>query len=203
MEVQRVQIEQQMARIKIESQRAQIKIEQQMRQLEINMERAQMSVNQEHGSLDVDSTALKNNTARKDIYTLQDHYASSAVQQGRQGIAEIVSDAAFVGDIPNRSGASKIGQLARQKMLDPTPPSTGRSTLPQSGIDITGKKGEFSIDWTPYKLDISWGDMQGPVVTLDPKAQVNVELAQRASVDCSVVTMTIPKDIGNLVDTSA
>lgn len=204
MEVQRVQIEQQMARIKIETQRARLKIEQEMRQMEINMERAQMTVNRENGSLDIDSTALRNNTARRDIYTLQDHFASNATMKGRQGISEIVSKGNYLAQLPDNTGGRKVGQHAKQKLIESVSPATyGRSPLPQSGIEITGKKGEFSIDWTPYKLDISWGAMQRPVVTLDPKGSVNVELAQRASVDCTVVTMTIPKEIGNLVDTSA
>lgn len=204
MEVQRVQIEQQMARIKVESQRAHLKIEQQMRQLEINMERAKMTVTQEHGSLDIDSTALRNNTARRDIYALQDHFASTSAMKGRQGISDIVAKGDYLAELPDHTGGHKIGQHAKQKLIDSVAPASyGRAQLPQNGIEITGKKGEFSIDWTPYKLDISWGAMQSPVITLDPKAQVNVELAQRASVDCTVVTMTIPKEVGNLVDTSA
>lgn len=204
MEVQRVQIEQQMARIKVETQRARLKIEQEMRQMEINMERAKMTVNRENASLEVDSTALKNNTARRDIYTLQDHFASNSISKGFQGISDIVAKGDYLAKLPDQTGGRKIGQHAKQKLIESVAPASyGRSQLPQKGIEVTGKKGDFSIDWTPYKLDISWGAMQRPVITLDPKGSVNVELAQRASVECNVVTMTIPKEIGNLVDTSA
>ena len=125
-------------------------------------------------------------------------------RKGFQGISDIVAKGDYLAKLPDQTGGRKIGQHAKQKLIESVAPASyGRSQLPQKGIEVTGKKGDFSIDWTPYKLDISWGAMQRPVITLDPKGSVNVELAQRASVECNVVTMTIPKEIGNLVDTSA
>ena len=108
MRVQRVQIEQQMARLQIQSQRARLKVERAERQMEIINEPASMKVDRDYGKISIDATELENNTARRDVYTLQDVFASNSLSQAQQGIKSIAQGGDFVADLPNNSGGSLI-----------------------------------------------------------------------------------------------
>ncbi len=198
MRVQRVQIEQQMARLQIQSQRARLKVERAERQMEIINEPASMKVDRDYGKISIDATELENNTARRDVYTLQDVFASNSLSQAQQGIKSIAQGGDFVADLPNNSGGSLISALARQRMLEVKEPSYGRSEVPKSPLEITADVGGVNIDWTPYKFEIDWGDLQGPHFSIEPPAEVNIDLEQKPMVDVSVVEMNIPAEPHNV-----
>lgn len=203
MNVQRLQIEQQMARIQIESQRAALRIEQGRRQMDVSYEAAQMSVERHNGKIDIDLTPLENNTGRMDALTLQRSVASQSAAAAQQGIEGISSDGNYVAQLPG-NGVSRIGELARQKIISKkAAPTPGRSPVPPTPVELTADPGDLSIDWTPHQVEIDWGQVQQPSFSVEPAPQVNVELVQEPSLQFSVVELTIPAEPGQTIDTQA
>ncbi len=202
MKVQRIQIEQQMARIKIESQRAALRIQTSQRQMEVKREAAKMKVDSQLGKVDIDMTPLKNNTARKDPLTLQQSFASQSLVSAQQGTRSIASDGEFVGQQPG-CGHCQISELSRMKLMNPQKPTSGHSLVPDNPVVLKGDAGHLNIDWTPQSFEIEWDQVQGPVVTLDPKPSVSVDLVQPANLQFSVVELTIPAEPGQTIDVQA
>lgn len=198
MKVVRLQIEQQMAQIQIQSQRAKLNIESPRRGMEINMSPAQMSVDHKPGSVQLDSTSLKENTARKSIFALQRQFAAESIQNARQGVERIVQEGDYVAQQPNSGNA--WGTLAKNRMLEVNTPTYGRSSVPDNGISMNGDGGYCEISWTEHELEINWEDYERPHVTVDPQASVEIWLAQEPRIEIEVVEEYIPAEIGRNID---
>jgi hypothetical protein len=65
------------------------------------------------------------------------------------------------------------------------------------GID----PGMLEIDWTDHEITIRWDEYQAPVIVIDPKPSVNIELEQEPSIEIKVVEYVYPPEQGATVNT--
>ena len=200
MKVVRLQMQHQMAQIQVESKRAKLNIESPRRQMDTDFSPARMSVDNQLGSVMLDSTSLRENTARRSIFSLQRQFAAEAVEAAWQGVAETVQTGDALAQQPNPGDV--WGSLAQEKMLEVDVPTYGRSTVPQAGVSMSGDGGHCDISWTPHHLEITWDAFERPHVSLEPEPSVAVELAREAQVSCEVVEEEIPSEIGQNIDVS-
>jgi len=200
MKVVRLQMQHQLAQIQVESKRAKLNIESPRRQMDADFSPARMSVDNQLGSVTLDSTALRENTARRSIFSLQRQFAEEAIQDAWQGVAETVQAGAAVAQQPNSGNV--WGSLAQEKLLEVDVPAYGRSPVPQSGISMSGDRGHCDSSWTPHSMEITWDAFERPRVSLEPEPSVAVELAREAQVRCEVVEEEIPPEIGQNIDVS-
>lgn len=198
MKVVRLQMQQQMARIQVQSQRAQLNIESPRRQLEINTKPAQMSVDFQMGSVDLDSTSLKENTGRKNIFSLQQQFAQESFEKARQGVERIAQEGNYVARQPHSGNA--WGSLAKNRMLEVQTPDTGRSSVPAAGISMKGDGGHCDINWETHEIEMNWEDYERPHVTIDPEASVEIRIGQESQIECEAVEEYIPPETGQNID---
>ncbi len=198
MKVLRLQVDQKMAKIQIDSQRAALQVRYSQRHMQVESTPAEMSVSNEAGKVNLDHTSIENNTARRSPLTLQRQCAEKAKASATEGIKEIADDGNYMGKLPNTGNTR--GALERQKMLQVDLPTYGRSSVPDMGVKMQGVPGDFSIDWSRHDVSIIWDELQRPTVAVQPKASVNVDLAQRAQIECTLVEETIPAETGQTID---
>ncbi len=196
MKVYRLQIEQEMARIAVETQMAALAIKKQQRTMHIEQQRAIMSIEREAGYMKLDLQGFYDNIGLKGPQTLNRDTAANARSDARQAISQIMSDAKFVGTLP--ATGNSIGQLARKKLLAPYQPEPGG--MPPGAIDMQGKPGEIHIDWSNYELNIVWDQYQAPRIRLEPKASVEIRLAQEPRIEYRMVEQMIPPRSGRNID---
>lgn len=201
MKVQRLQIEQQRAQIRIDSQRATLNIQMPDRTMTVEQRRAQMSVERESGEVVLDMENFRNHIGLKSIRTLTEESAARAQAQVEQSIKEFAADADFIGTLP--ASGNPISQVARSRMLESKAPEMNSGKVPDGTVGMEGKPGEFSIDWSKHDLKINWDAFQSPVITVEPKASVDVQIVQEPHIEFTVVEQTIPAETGTTVDAEA
>lgn len=200
MKVVRLQMEHQMAQIQMQSRKAKLSIESPRRGMEVDAQPAEMSVDNQLGSVALDSTALRENTARRSVFSLQRQFAAESVQEAWQGVARIVQEGDSVAQQPNPGNV--WGTLAQEQMLEVDTPTYGRSTVPQVGVSMNGSGGHCEISWTSHKLEINWEDFERPRVDLAQAPSVEIQLAQKPQLDCEIVEEYIPPETGQNIDIS-
>lgn len=198
MKVVRLQIDHQLAQIQMQSQRAQLNIESPRRGMDVNMNPAKMSVDFKPGSVQLDSTSLKENTARKSVFALQRQFAAESFQNAQQGIERIVQEGDYVAQQPNPGNT--WGTLATNRMLEVNTPTYSRGSVPVNGTSMNGYGGQCQISWTEHELEINWEVYESPHVTVDPQAAVEIRLAQEPQISCKTVEENIPPEIGQNID---
>ena len=196
MKVYRLRIEQEMARIAVESQMAALAIKKQQRTMHIEQQRAIMSIEREAAYMKLDLQGFYDNIGLKGPQTLNRDTAANARADANQAISQIMSDARFVGTLPATSNG--IGQLARQKLLAPYQPEPGG--MPPGAMEMQGNPGRIQIDWSNYELNIIWDQYQAPKIRLEPKASVEVRLAQEPRIEYRMVEEMIPPRSGRNID---
>ncbi len=201
MKVQRLQIEQQMAKISVESTMASLKIEIPKREMIIQMPKAEMSLDMEKGTIDIDMSGFRRNAGFKSMHELISDSAARAKSQLELSRREDVADADYIGALPSSGNA--IGQVARRKLLETDMPEMNTGKLPEQPVKIEGKPGKLSIDWEKSDLVIKWGKYEPPIITVEPKPSVRVELVQEPKVETTVVELEIPPETGRLIDAMA
>ena len=201
MKVKRIHVEQQRAQLKIDSQMAALSIKMPVRRMKIEQKPARMTVNKSPARVNIDMQDFRNKIGMKSIHTLIDESAARAVAQASESIKQITSDGDFVAAMP--SSGNSIAELSRMKMLSVNEPSLYNGNIPDGTVKMQGTPGDIQIDWSSHEVVISWDEFQSPNITLEPKASVNVELAQRPSIEFSVVEQSIPKESGTILDTEA
>jgi hypothetical protein len=203
MKVRRLQIEgDQMARLSIEIQLARLSVDFKHRRIkEIQQQSAQMKVSRQNPSLDVDMRNMRNNIGLKDVGTLAQENTARAINEIQQTVKTIENNGDFVASLP-RKGGNPIASIARQGMLRIRQPSVQRGAIDPT-VTVKGNPGSLNIDWSLQDITISWDDYQAPVITLDPKPSVNIQLAQEAHVEFKVVEQSIPSESGRTIDKEA
>jgi hypothetical protein len=99
-------------------------------------------------------------------------------------------------------GRNPIAQVAKQKVKSAPPPRQGGAVIDPT-IRIKANPGSISINWSIQDVKIIWDDYQAPVIRIDPKPYINVELAQEARVEFKVVEQSIPPEAGRMIDAEA
>lgn len=201
MKVRRIQIEQVPAQIRVESQRAALSIETQRRGMTVEKRPAQMSVERRDGTVEVDMEGLYDNIGLKSIRTLTAENAMRAQAQVEQSIRESADEADYVAALPHAGNA--IAEVARSRMLGRREPAMNSGGAPPGALGMRGVPGGVSIDWSRHELKINWDDFQSPVITVEPKASVDVQVVQKPAVTCTVVELTIPPETGGTIDAEA
>lgn len=201
MKVQRLQITNQMAKISVESQRASLSVETQKRQMNAETKHAQMSVEKENPKVKLDLESFRDNIGLKSYRTLNAESAAQAQADVKQYIEGINADADFIGMLPSRGNA--VAQVALSKMLQSKTPEMNSGNVPDGAIKMEGIPGTIKIDWSKHDLKIIWDDFQSPVITVEPKALVKINMVQEPSVKYSVVELTVPPESGGNIDTEA
>jgi hypothetical protein len=190
-----------MARLRIEVQLARLSIDYKHRRIkEIQQQSAQMKVSREYPSLQVDMRSLRNNIGLKNIEVLVRENVSQAYSSVQQSIKTIENSGDQIAALPRKGNA--IAAIARQNMLRTRQPSVPRGVSDPT-VGMKSNPGSLSIDWSLQDLTISWDDYQAPVITLDPKPSVNIELAQEARIEFKVVEQSIPPESGRTIDKEA
>jgi len=199
MKVQRLQITQQMAKIQVESQKASLSIEMPKRKMNIETQPAQMSVERENPKVEFNMEGFRDNIGLKNYQTLNKESAIKAQANVKQYIKEINADADYIGALPSKGNA--IAQVALDKILANKMPEMNSGEVPDGAIKMEGDPGAIKINWSKDDLKISWDDFQMPVITVEPKASVNIQMIQKPSVEYSVVELEIPPESGGTIDT--
>lgn len=201
MKVQRIEIEQQLAQIRVDSQMASLSVEMRRRSMSLEQGNARMQVERSAPDIALDMQEFRDNIGLKSVFTLTRESVAKAQAQVSQSIKKFASNADFIGTLP-QSG-NPIAQVARQQMLEPSVFDSGRSQVPEGAIKMEGKPGDLQIDWSKQDLVINWDQFQTPVITVEPKASVNVEIAREPILEFTVVEEYIPKETGQTLDTEA
>lgn len=202
MKVRRLQVEtMELARLRVQTERAQISIEAPLRRIaDLQPQRTQMDISSESPSVKVDMTSLMNNIGLKDIGTLAQDVVTEAQAKAKQGIKEIENNGDTVAKLINRGNA--IAQIARSRILEVAQPAKPRGAVDPTA-EIIVNTGSLKIDWSTQDLKIQWDELQMPVISVDPKASVDISLAQKAHVEFKVVELSIPPVTGRNVDQRA
>jgi hypothetical protein len=201
MKVARIQIDQQMARINIETQNATLKILNPKRAMSINSNDARMNVRSEMGKVELDMTNFKNKMDLKSMRDLTDDFSARAKSKLIQNIKEYSDVSDQIAKLP--STGNKIGQAARSKILKPEMPAMNSGEVPKQPVKMDGKPGKIQINWSKNELVIKWGKYEPPVIIVEPKPSVKIELVQEPEVECEVVEVYIPPETGQSIDTIA
>lgn len=201
MKVQRLQIEQQMAQIRVESQMASLSIEMPKRTMTVEEQRAQMSVERQDPKIELDMEEFRDNVGLKSIQSLAEESAARAQAKAEQGIREIASEGDYIGTLP--AVGNPIAQVSKNRMLESKAPAMNSGAVPDGAIDMEGEPGEFSINWSKHDLRIDWDEFETPVITVEPKASVDVQIVREPSIEFTVVELTIPPETGRTVDAEA
>ncbi len=201
MKVRRVQIEQQRAQLKIDSEMAALSIKMPKRRMKVERKPAQMSVETTPGTVKLDMESFRNKLGIKSVFALADEIGNQAMADVKEAISNIVSDGDYVATLP--SNGNPIAELMRSKMLNVEEPTLYHGNVPDGTIKMEGIPGDVQINWSSHEVKISWDEYQSPVITVEPKASVNVELAKRPSVKITVVELSIPPETGGTVDAEA
>jgi hypothetical protein len=99
-------------------------------------------------------------------------------------------------------GANPVSKIAPRRSVSAAPLAVARCVTGQTAA-IRGNPGSISINWSIQDVKIVWDDYQAPVIRLDPKPYVNVEMAQDARVEFKVVEQSIPPEAGRTIDEEA
>ncbi|MPM97961.1 hypothetical protein SDC9_145142 [bioreactor metagenome] len=164
----------------------------------VDQARAQMRVEQQAPEVELDMQAFRDTLGMKTMGTLNKQAAQRAKSTASQGIKDIAADANFVGTLPSEGNA--IGKLARMRMMEVSTPQTGIGEGATGNVGMKGDPGKLQIDWDKHDLKITWNDYQTPVITVEPKPSVSVEMIQEPQVQITVVEMSIPPEVGVAMD---
>lgn len=198
MKIHRVQIEQQAARIGVESRRASLDIKTRRRTMTVENSPPEMSVTSEDPKVTLDLQQFRNSIGLKSIRTLADESVARAQAHVLESIRALSADGDAVATLPSQG--NPIAQVARRRMLQDKTPEICSGEVPPGPIKMEGDPGKLSIDWSRNELKIEWGDPEPPVITVEPKASVEVHLEQMPSVKISVVELSIPPETGARLD---
>lgn len=201
MRVRRIEIEQQLAQIRVDSRMASLSVEMRRRGMSVEQNNARMQVERSSPDIALDMREFRDNIGLKSVFTLTRESAARAQAQVSQSIKKFASNADFIGTLPQNG--NPIAQVARRQMLEPTVFDSGRSRVPEGAVKMEGKPGNLRIDWSKHDLVINWDQFQTPVITVEPKASVEVELAREPILEFTVVEEYIPKETGQTLDTEA
>lgn len=200
MKVVRLEIvSQQMAKLGIETQRAELSIKAPVRKIQsIQPKRARMVIKREAPSLDIDMARFRNNVGLKDIGTLTQELSRQASNQASQAIREMDRNGDAMAKLPH--SGNMIAQIARNRLLAPGKPLAGTGMAQDPTVGMAGHPGSISIDWSTQDMTISWDENQAPIITLEPKPSVDIQLAQEPNIEFRVVEQMIPAETGRAID---
>ncbi|NCB50712.1 MAG: hypothetical protein EOM54_02345 [Clostridia bacterium] len=198
MKVQRIQIEQQMVKLEINSRLASISVDAPRRRMKIERQDAQLSIEREAPDIEIDMQDFRDNCGQKDIGSFMGEITAKAQSNARRSIQEKASDGDFVGALPG-SGNS-IGRLAKSKLLEVDPPVMNSGRVPYGAVKMKGNIGDIDINWSRHDIRIEWDDFQTPQITVEPKASVDINVAQEPYLEFTVVEESIPAEKGTAID---
>jgi hypothetical protein len=201
MKVQRLQIEQQMAKIDIESTKPVLKIDMPKREMQIETKNAEMTLDMEQGGIEIDMTAFRNNMGVRSISDFSSENIADAKVGLEQRRREYSADGDMVASLP--SNGNSIAQVALKNLLATDMPEMNSGKVPEKPVRVSGQPGKIDINWSKSDIVIKWGKYEPPEITVEPKASVNVELAQEPIIECEVVEMEIPPETGRMIDLKA
>lgn len=190
-----------MAQIRVESRMASLSVESPKRGMTVESTPARMSAERRDGTVEIDMQEFRDNVGLKSIRTLTAESAARAQAQVAQSIREFAGESDYIGSLPH--AGNPIAEVAKSKMLASKAPEIGGGGTPQGAIGMQGEPGGVSIDWSRHDLKINWDSFQSPVITVEPKAAVDVRMVQKPSVEYTVVEMTIPSETGRAIDAEA
>lgn len=199
MKVRRLQVEEnQMAQIRVEFQMGRISVDSPLRTIQqIEHQSARMRITRQDPNIETDMEELRNNIGLKNSGTLIREMASDAVSHLNQAVRTIQRDGRFYAALPHNG--NPVAQIARKNVLAAPDPATAGDVIDPT-VDIQGNPGSISIDWSLQEVTIVWDDYQAPVIRLDPKPYINVELAQEQRISFKVVEQSIPRETGRTID---
>jgi len=202
MKVRRLQLEvNQMARLSAKVQLARLSVDFKYRRIkEVRQHRPQMKVRRENPSLKVEMRSLYENIGLKSIRTLAQESVALAQSQVREATKAIENNGDMMAALP-RKGGNPVAEIAWRNMLKTRQPI--RRGLIDPTVPMKGDPGSFKIDWLIHDLVIKWDDYQSPVITLDPKPSVDVEMVQEPRLEFKVVEQYIPPESGRTIDEKA
>jgi hypothetical protein len=199
MKLMRLEIEQQRAQINIDIQQARIRVDMPERRIEINQTRPEMTTHFEQPDVELNMDALKANIGLQNYDVLTAQAAAAAHAKAQQGIREIVSRTDYVSDVT--IPGNKVATLAKDQMLAYQDPDMGHSRVPPEAVEMEGKPGSLSIEWSDYDLSIDLVGENAPEIYLEPPSSVDVEISTRPDVKISVSEVYIPTAAGRNLNT--
>jgi len=198
---QKLQIEQKFARISIQNQMARLQIRMPIRRIkEVDVKRAQMIVRRKDPRLQIDPGVLMRNTARgnlQNLITTKAAEARESLQKVIQNINKKAREMLESADRKDLIAQQAMDDLLKVRELKP------RAEIGENPIAFGIEPGELEIDWTDHEVTIRWDEYQTPIIVVDPKPSVNIELEQEPSIEIKVVEYVYPPEQGATVNTKA
>ena len=188
-----IQIDRQMARIGIESQRASLSIESKQRAMKVEHRNAEMSADRTSPRLELDVQDYFDHAGLCSPQTFCENNAAEAYAQAREGEKEAAADRDFVGTLT--SPGNRIGELARQKTIEPNAPAMCTGEVPYGEIHMNGLPGKTNIHWSDSSMDIAWDRFIPPKIEVNPEASVKIRLAREPRLDITTVEKEIPPEM--------
>lgn len=201
MKIHRVQIEQQAAKIRVDSQMAALSIRTPKRTMQVEEQHAQMQTESRAPQVELDLEAFKANLGLQSVLDSTRENAARAQEQVEQSIREFAQQEDAVATLP--SYGNSIARAARDKMLEDRTPDLCSGQVPDGAIPMKGDPGDVQIDWSKHELSINWDEYQRPVISVEPKPSVEIQLEQEPQISCTVVELSIPPETGREIDAKA
>ena len=200
--LQRINIDQQMAEIGVKSTPAQMNINHPRLKMRIKSETPKMNLEMKTPRFRVNRRKLNaemNVHSPGDFTNKQRDAGKTAVLRG---IKTAGKDGDFLGNAKVRG--QKVGQLARNKaMASAMRKKEGNIALmPREKPEIIWDKGSMSINWSKHSLVIDWDGDYMPQLTIDPNYSVEFYLRTEPHFRITVEEIMRPGDPGKYIDSA-
>jgi len=198
--IQRINIDQQLAELGIRSNPAKLNIKYPRMEMRIKTENAKMEIDRKAPTFRISRKKQEAEIGSKAPL----EFAKANRDQGRTGALRgakvAVDDGNFLGEM--RRKGDRVGQLARKKtmsaILKKQQVNIGLS--PGSTAEVVWDKGSMSINWSRHSILIDWDGDFMPQLTVDPKYSVEIFLKTEPYFRVSVRDMIDPGMPGMVVD---
>ena len=190
MRIQKLQIKQKFARISIQSQMARLQIRTPIRRIkEVDVKRAQLIVQRKGPRVKIDPTVLLRNTARgtlQHLITTKAAEARGSLQKVIQNLNQKAKEMLVTTDRKDLIAQQAMDNMLKVREFKPL------ANIGENPVSFGIDPGMLEIDWTDsrhHQVD----EYQAPVIVIDPKPSVNIELEQEPSIEIKVVECLPPE----------
>ena len=198
--IQRINIDQQLAELGIRSNPAKLNIRYPRMEMRIKTENAKMEIDRKAPSFRISRKKAEAGIGGKAPL----EFAKASRDQGKagalRGAKTAVDDGNFLGEM--RRKGDRVGQLARKKTMSAIlkKQQVNIGLTPGSKAEVVWDKGSMSINWSRHSILIDWDGDFMPQLTVDPKYSVEIFLKTEPYFRVSVRDMIDPGMPGRVVD---
>lgn len=165
---------------------------------EVDVKRAQLIVQRKGPRVKIDPTVLLRNTARgtlQHLITTKAAEARGSLQKVIQNLNQKAKEMLVTTDRKDLIAQQAMDNMLKVREFKPL------ANIGENPVSFGIDPGMLEIDWTDHEITIRWDEYQAPVIVIDPKPSVNIELEQEPSIEIKVVEYVYPPEQGATVNT--